>query len=70
MSYCRGKYYIYPDGVTNAVHFYSKTDNAIIPNDMMDVFLYSLSRIKKEMRGRIKHGKKLYKGMAQAKEGE
>jgi hypothetical protein len=38
-----------------------------VPNDMMDVFLYSLSRRKKEMRNRIKHGKKLYKGMVQSK---
>jgi len=60
MSYCRGKYYIYPD-INGGITFVFPSSGKNIPDDYIDVFLYSLSKRKDEMKARIRNGKKLYK---------
>lgn len=58
MSYCRGNYYIWPD--VGGVTFCCADELKTIPHDYIDVFLYSLSKRRSELKARLKNGKKLY----------
>lgn len=58
MSYIRGNYYILQD-INGDIHFsHNKQYNSLTENEI-DIFIY-LCKKRKELKKRIKHGKKLY----------
>lgn len=59
MAYSRGKYYIWSDG--KSVEFCCDGNYYSVPNDLMDVFLYNITKSHRneQLKSRIENGKQL-----------